>query len=100
MTQEKCSRMVRIKSNQACNVGLIGTQWLRCVLPYLIAIVVVIYGLATPSVYAMPPGWTKGCLKPAYGSGEAACATGVDSPGVTFVFDPVGLSCNYFGPFG
>jgi RHS repeat-associated protein len=100
MTQEKGSRVVRNKGKQVGSTGMNGRRWPGWGSSGLAMIVAILCSLQLNSAHAMPPGWTKGCLKPVYGSGEAACATGLDTPGATFVFDPIGGSCNYFGPFG
>src|SRR5215213_3167677 len=56
--------------------------------------------LAAHSALAMPPGWTKGCSRPIYGSVEAACATSLQTPGQFFVVDLVRGICQIFNPNG
>jgi YD repeat-containing protein len=55
---------------------------------------------AAQSALAMPPGWTKGCIRPIYGSADGACATTLEIPGSFFTVDPVLGSCNYFSSNG
>jgi RHS repeat-associated protein len=52
------------------------------------------------SAAAMPPGWTRGCINPIYGSAEAACATGLSSTVPTFTFDAQRGICTFIGTGG
>ena len=48
----------------------------------------------------MPPGWTKGCSRPIYGSVEAACATSLQTPGSFFTVDLTRGICQIFNANG
>src|SRR5690349_16534392 len=56
--------------------------------------------LSTASAQAMPPGWTKGCANPVYGSPEAACAVALEQPGSFYFADTVNGVCRYFNADG
>jgi len=53
-------------------------------------------GLAAQGALAMPPGWTKGCSRPIYGSVETACATSLQTPGSFFTVDLTRGICQIF----
>src|SRR4051812_7282473 len=57
-------------------------------------------GLAAHSALAMPPGWARGCSRPIYGSVEAACATGLQTPGSFFTVDLARGICQFFNANG
>jgi YD repeat-containing protein len=59
-----------------------------------------LFVVSTLSANAMPPGWTKGCSNPVYGSPDAACAVALEQPGSFYIADTVNGVCRFFNADG